>query len=193
MVSRLMATVATLAPAETVLVVGPEMQDDVAKVLPQTRMAVQDPPLGTGHAVMAARDCLQDFTGDILVLFGDSPMVSPETLQAMIAARADVADPAVVVMGFEPEDKAEYARLIIGPDGGLDRIVEFRDADDGERNIRLCNSGFMVIDGTVLFELLDQLNNDMPPKTSIRATEYPSEKFQFSVEVTSRERKDGSQ
>jgi bifunctional UDP-N-acetylglucosamine pyrophosphorylase/glucosamine-1-phosphate N-acetyltransferase len=160
MVARLMATVETLAPDRTVLVIGPDMQDEVSRVLPGTQLAIQDPPRGTGHAVMAAREALDGFEGDVLVLFGDSPMVSAGTLTAMIAARRDEGDPAVVVMGFEPDDTAAYARLIIGPDGGLDRIVEYEDASDGERTIRLCNSGFMVVDGGVLFDLLDQLNSD---------------------------------
>jgi bifunctional UDP-N-acetylglucosamine pyrophosphorylase/glucosamine-1-phosphate N-acetyltransferase len=78
----------------------------------------------------------------------------------MVGARRGKDDPAVVVMGFEPAETAQYARLIIAADGGLERIVEFNDASTEERENQLCNSGFMVVDGAVLFDLLDGLSDD---------------------------------
>jgi len=160
MIAQVMAVVAALEPARQVAVISPGARDEVAAALPGVELAVQDPPLGTGHAAMAARQALKGFAGDVLILFADSPLVSVETLEAMLAARRGADDPAVVVMGFRPEDTAEYARLIVGPEGYLERIVEHRDATSDERSIKLCNSGFMAIDGTVLFELLDRIDND---------------------------------
>ena len=160
MIAQLMATVASLQPERTVLVISPEMHEQVEASLPAAELAIQDPPLGTGHAVLAARDALAGFKGDVLVLFGDSPMVNTETLQAMLAARRGKNDPAVVVMGFEPADTAQYGRLIIAGDGGLECIVEHKDASAEERGIKVCNSGFMAIDGAILFDLLDGLSDD---------------------------------
>ncbi|MDP6568158.1 MAG: bifunctional UDP-N-acetylglucosamine diphosphorylase/glucosamine-1-phosphate N-acetyltransferase GlmU [Alphaproteobacteria bacterium] len=160
MLAQLMATVAALGAARRIVVVSPDIRDAVAAEIPDVDLAIQDPPLGTGHALMAARQQLAGFAGDVLMLFGDSPLVSVETLEAMIAGRRAAADPAVVVMGFRPADTAEYARLILAPDGGLERIVEHRDASEDERAIDLCNSGFMAIDGAVLNELLDGIGKD---------------------------------
>ncbi|MDP6344878.1 MAG: NTP transferase domain-containing protein, partial [Alphaproteobacteria bacterium] len=121
MLAQLMATVAALGAARRIVVVSPDIRDAVAAEIPDVDLAIQDPPLGTGHALMAARQQLAGFAGDVLMLFGDSPLVSVETLEAMIAGRRAAADPAVVVMGFRPADTAEYARLILAPDGGLER------------------------------------------------------------------------
>jgi len=160
MIAQVMAVVAALEPARQIAVISPGARDEIAAALPGVTLAVQDPPQGTGHAVMAAREALDGFAGDVLVLFADSPLISVETLEAMLAARNGADDPAVVVMGFRPADTAEYARLIVGPGGHLDRIVEHRDVSADERTIKLCNSGFMAIDGAVLFELLDRIDND---------------------------------
>jgi len=160
MIAHLMATVDALSPARRIVVTSPAIETDLAAALPQVDLAVQDPPLGTGHAVMAARAALAGFDGDVLVLFADSPLVSADTLNRMLAERRSAADPAVVVMGFRPDDTAEYARLVVDDAGALQRIVEHRDANDDERQIGLCNSGFMAVDGKVLFELLDRVGND---------------------------------
>jgi bifunctional UDP-N-acetylglucosamine pyrophosphorylase/glucosamine-1-phosphate N-acetyltransferase len=159
MVGHLMATLAELGAEKTVVVVSPGMPEVGAYVAPATT-AIQDPPKGTGHAVLAARDALGDFDGDVLVLFGDTPLLTMATMETMLAARRDAADPAVVVLGFRPDDPAEYGRLVTGGDGGLDAIVEFKDADAAQREIGLCNAGIMAIDGARLFALLDAVGND---------------------------------
>ncbi|MDE0944254.1 MAG: bifunctional UDP-N-acetylglucosamine diphosphorylase/glucosamine-1-phosphate N-acetyltransferase GlmU [Alphaproteobacteria bacterium] len=160
MLAQLLATVNGLGAERHIVVVSPENGDAIGAAVPGIDLAVQDPPLGTGHAVMAARENLAGFTGDVLVLFADSPLVSSETLRAMLTARHGAGNPAVVVMGFRPVDSAEYARLIVDENGNLDRIVEHRDASAGERDIDLCNSGFMAIDGSILRELLDGVGNE---------------------------------
>ncbi|MBT6909598.1 MAG: NTP transferase domain-containing protein, partial [Rhodospirillaceae bacterium] len=160
MLAQLLAVVDALGAERHIVVVSPGNGDAIRAAVPDIEVAVQDPPLGTGHAVMAARENLAGFKGDVLVLFADSPLVASETLNAMLAARHGAGNPAVVVMGFRPADAAEYARLILDDKGNLDRIVEHRDASEAERGIDLCNSGFMAIDGAILSELLDGVGND---------------------------------
>ncbi|MBT5050627.1 MAG: bifunctional UDP-N-acetylglucosamine diphosphorylase/glucosamine-1-phosphate N-acetyltransferase GlmU, partial [Rhodospirillaceae bacterium] len=107
-----------------------------------------------------ARDALEGFDGDVLVLCGDTPLLTAATMQEMVAARRAKSDPAVVVLGFRPDDPGEYGRLVTGSGGGLDSIVEYKEADDSQRAIGLCNAGIMAIDGKRLFELVDAVGND---------------------------------
>ena len=100
-------------------------------------VVVQDPQLGTAHAVAAAASLLTGATGDAIVLYGDTPFIRPETLQAMIEARETHA---IVVLGFTAADPGRYGRLIV-IGNQLDRIVEFKDATAAERAVTLCNSG----------------------------------------------------
>ena len=164
MLEQLLATIDALGPEQRlekrIVVASPENRDAIDAAIPGLDLAIQDPPLGTGHAMMAAQGQLSGFSGDALMLFADSPLVSVETLQAMLAARRGKDNPAVVVMGFRPQDTAEYGRLIVDDHGNLQRIVEHRDASAAERQTDLCNSGFMAIDGAVLAQLLDALGND---------------------------------
>jgi len=160
MLAQLLATVEALGVNRRIVVVSPDNGEAIQAAVSGIEVAVQDPPLGTGHAMMAAWTNLSDFTGDVLMLFADSPLVSVETLDAMLAARRGAADPAVVVMGFRPENTAEYGRLVVDGNGNLERIVEHRDASPAEREITMCNSGFMAIDGAVLGQFLDGLGND---------------------------------
>ena len=148
----------TLAPERIVVVIGPDM-DAVAAAVAPWPCAVQEPRLGTGHAVAQAREALAKFDGDVLVIYGDTPFVRPETLAAMLDARAAATDPAVVVLGFRPVDPGAYGRLIVGSAGGLERIVEAKDASPDELTVSLCNSGVMAIDGAVLFDLIDRIGN----------------------------------
>ncbi|MBT5899356.1 MAG: bifunctional UDP-N-acetylglucosamine diphosphorylase/glucosamine-1-phosphate N-acetyltransferase GlmU [Rhodospirillaceae bacterium] len=160
MLAQLLATVDALGSERRIVVVSPDNADAIGAAVPGLETAVQDPPLGTGHAVMATRENLAGFAGDVLVLFADSPLVSVETLAAMLAARGSNSDPAVVVMGFRPANTAEYARLIVDESGNLARIVEHRDASEAERQTDLCNSGFMAIDGAILSDLLNGIGTD---------------------------------
>ncbi|MET0545754.1 MAG: bifunctional UDP-N-acetylglucosamine diphosphorylase/glucosamine-1-phosphate N-acetyltransferase GlmU [Caulobacterales bacterium] len=121
-------------------------------------VAIQDPPLGTGHAVRAAESALAGFDGDVAVLFGDSPLITAQSVAGLFDKLA--AGASVAVLGFEPADPAAYGRLVLAADGGLDRIVEFREANDAERAIGLCNSGVLAAPAKLLFELLTQVRND---------------------------------
>ena len=158
MVAHLVAAVDGLAPARRVLVVG-ALREQLSAALPDWTQALQDPPLGTGHAVMAAQSALADFAGDVLVLFGDTPLIPQATLETMVQTRR-AGDHALVVLGFRPADPAAYGRLVLGDDGTLARIVEYKDAGERERAIDLCNSGAMVFDGRRLATLLAGLSDD---------------------------------
>ena len=116
----------------------------------------QQARLGTAHAVLAARSTLAEPADDVLVLYGDTPLVTPATLQRL---RAELAAGAhVVVLGFRPENPTGYGRLIVG-DGRLLAIREERDASEAERTIGLCNAGLMAFAGTVVLDLLDAIGN----------------------------------
>lgn len=120
--------------------------------------ALQDPPEGTGHAVQQAREALKDFDGDVIVLYADTPLIRPETVERVFEALAGGAG--VAVLGFEPADPGQYGRLIETEQGDLDAIVEAREASAEQLQVRLCNSGVLACDGQVLFELLSQVTND---------------------------------
>ena len=163
MVEHVLANARALAPERMVLVVGPELEagarglEGVAGGT--VSCVVQEAPLGTAHAVAQARAPLEDFGGDVLVLYADTPLVRSETLAGLIRARRESAG-AAAVLGFRPEDPAEYGRLILAPDGTLARIVEYAEASEDERAMALCNAGMMAIDGRRLFPLLDAIGND---------------------------------
>ena len=161
MLHQVLATARSLAPERLVLVLGPNMEDVTQSLpdgVPQAEIAIQQERLGSGHAVLMAKQALADFTGDVLVLYGDVPLITAETLGALLAARR--AGASLAVLAFEPDDSAAYGRLVLGPDGKLERIVERLDADSADAEITLCNSGIMAVAGKHLFSLLDALGND---------------------------------
>lgn len=148
-----------LEPARVVVVVG-HGGEAVAKVIREeddtVEIVTQDQQLGTAHAVDQARAVLDGVAGDVVVLYGDTPFIRPETLEAMLAARARQD---VVVLGFEAADPGRYGRLVAQGDA-LERIVEFKDASDAERAITLCNSGVICADRATLFDLIAAVGND---------------------------------
>jgi len=149
---------------KTVIVTGhgADRIAQVAKNYDQTAKAVhQEAQNGTGHAVQQAAAALQDFDGDVIVLYGDTPFVRPETLQAMLDKKAE--GHGVVVLGFNAADPARYGRLI-EKDGMLDAIVEYKDASTAQRNIEFCNSGVICADAKLLFSLLGDVTNNNASK-----------------------------
>ena len=116
---------------------------------------VQEPQLGTAHAVAQAAPLLAEAEGEAIVLYGDTPFVRVETLQAMLDARATHA---VVILGFRPKDPGRYGRLIVEGDQLL-KIVEYMDASVAERAIGLCNSGVVCAEAATLFRLVSKVGN----------------------------------
>ncbi|NPD16901.1 bifunctional UDP-N-acetylglucosamine diphosphorylase/glucosamine-1-phosphate N-acetyltransferase GlmU [Xinfangfangia sp. D13-10-4-6] len=150
---------AALSPAKTVVVVG-HGGDLVAASAqsydPEAEIVRQETQSGTAHAVDQARALLADQPGDVIVLYGDTPFIRPETLEAMLEARRSHA---VVVLGFEARDPGRYGRLITDGDR-LERIVEYRDASDEERAVTLCNSGVICASAKELFSLIAAVGNE---------------------------------
>ena len=159
MVDHVLDRVAEVGIERVAVVVGTGAERVTEAVSP-VRTAVQDPPLGTAHAVLAARDFLDGFDGDVLILFGDTPLLTAGTIRHMLDLRRSPADPAVVVLGFRPADTAEYGRLIVDGAGRLQAIVEHRDADEETRRIEFCNAGITAVDGRRLLSLLEAVGND---------------------------------
>ena len=159
MLVHAMQAAMVLDPLRCVVVAGYEAAQVQKAALahdPDVTVVVQAEQLGTGHAVAQAQAALADFVGDALVLYGDTPFIRPDTLEAMIEAR-QTHD--IVVLGFEAEEPARYGRLIL-KGGQLDRIVEYKDATDDERAVTLCNSGVIAADAATLFDLVAAIGND---------------------------------
>ena len=160
MIDHLMASVAVLSPKKTVVVVGSGREQLEAAMAGRAETVLQEPQLGTGHAVQQAEGPLSAFSGDVLVLYGDVPFVRAETMQMMLdRLHADDA-PAVVVLGFEPDDPLQYGRVIADETGRIVKMVEFKDATDEERACPLCNSGLMAARAEDMFNLLRRVGND---------------------------------
>jgi bifunctional UDP-N-acetylglucosamine pyrophosphorylase / glucosamine-1-phosphate N-acetyltransferase len=127
LLSHAMRAGATLEPERVVVVTG-HGGERVARAAraenPEALIAHQAEQLGTAHAVAQAREALEGFAGDVVVLYGDTPFIRPETLEAMFEARAQHA---IVVLGFEAADPGRYGRLVLEGDR-LERIVEYNDA-----------------------------------------------------------------
>ncbi len=161
MLVHAMRTAAGIEAQKTVIVTGhgADLVASVALDYDQTALiAHQEAQNGTGHAVQQAAPALQDFEGDVIVLYGDTPFVQPETLQAMLDKKSE--GHGVVVLGFHAADPAKYGRLITTDDGLLEAIVEYKDATDTQRDIDFCNSGVICADAKLLFSLLDAVTND---------------------------------
>lgn len=154
-----MAAGATLAPERTIVVAG-HGAAQVARAAqgydPETILAEQNEQLGTAHAVAAAGDALDGFSGTAIVLYGDTPFITPGTLEKMIQAGAQHD---VVVLGFHAADPGRYGRLILDGDQ-LTRITEYKDATPQERAITLCNSGVIACPAPLLMSLIKSVGND---------------------------------
>jgi bifunctional UDP-N-acetylglucosamine pyrophosphorylase/glucosamine-1-phosphate N-acetyltransferase len=139
-----------------VLGVGaPQVRAHVAARLGEAAIAVQDPPLGTGHAVLAAKEALAGFDGEVVVTLADSALLTPDAVAPLFDLRAAGAD--VAVLGFHAADPHGYGRLIVSHGDRLDRIVEERDASPAERAVSACNSGVLAAPATLLFDLLSKV------------------------------------
>nr|WP_314465731.1 bifunctional UDP-N-acetylglucosamine diphosphorylase/glucosamine-1-phosphate N-acetyltransferase GlmU [uncultured Novosphingobium sp.] len=160
MLEHLLESAAALAPERQVVVAG-HGREQLEKALGgRAAIAVQEPQLGTGHAVQQAETALSGFAGDVLILYGDVPFVSTATMRAMIDRLHADDSPAVVVLGFEPEEPLQYGRVLAHDDGRIAMMVEYKDATEEQRACRLCNSGLMAVKSADLFDLLARVGND---------------------------------
>jgi bifunctional UDP-N-acetylglucosamine pyrophosphorylase/glucosamine-1-phosphate N-acetyltransferase len=146
---------------DAALVVAPGM-DDVENVArdayPDARAFIQEKQLGTAHAVLSAREALDGFSGDVVILYGDTPLIRPRTISKILDALKQGA--ALAVLGFEAQDPAGYGRLLTDKSGALTAVREEKDASEEERSVRLCNSGVFAFQGEILLGLLDKIGNE---------------------------------
>jgi len=161
MLDHLLGVLETLSPARKIVVVGAGREQVEALIEARGgEVVVQDEQLGTAHAVSMARPALADFAGDVLILYGDTPLIEAETMARMLE-RLHAADaPAVVVVGFRPGDALQYGRILARGDGVIEKMVEYRDAAPEERAVDLCNSGLMAVRAPDLFPLLERVAGD---------------------------------
>lgn len=161
MIRHIIDTLEKIGVKDVVTVVSPD-GDMVKNETAPYRTAVQAEQLGTGHAVRCAEEALKGgFAGPVLVIFGDTPLITEETF-LKIADRIRKGY-AVVVLGFRPGDPARYGRLKMSGTE-LTGIVEYKDATEEERSIDFCNSGCMGFDGHYLFKILAQIDNENAAK-----------------------------
>ncbi len=167
LLAYVLETAYSLNPAKIIPVIAPNM-DACEEVIKQcskdwdisVEITIQDPAQGTGHAVLAAKDHLKDFAGDILVLCGDTPLLTVDTLNKIIADKHQSKAPAIVVLGMRPNDEGQYARIVTNSIGEVERIVEHAEASNEQLQNPLCNSGVMLIDGAIALSLLEQITCD---------------------------------
>jgi bifunctional UDP-N-acetylglucosamine pyrophosphorylase/glucosamine-1-phosphate N-acetyltransferase len=144
-----------------VVVIGagaPAVEAHVKARLGQGAIVVQAPPLGTGHAVLAAKGALAGFEGDVLVNYADGPLLGAEEMAPLFELREAGAD--LAVLGFETPEPAAYGRLVQDAKGGLIKIVEAKDASVAELAIRACNSGVLAAPAGLLFDWLARVGCD---------------------------------
>jgi bifunctional UDP-N-acetylglucosamine pyrophosphorylase/glucosamine-1-phosphate N-acetyltransferase len=160
MLGHVLATLKEAGATSAAVVIGPDREDvakEANKILPDARIFVQRDRLGTAHAVLSAREALGQVADDVIVAFGDTPLVLPETFAKLRAPLAEGA--AIVAMGFEAKDPTGYGRFITSGDQLL-AIREHKDATESERAITLCNGGLMAFRGDLALTLLDRVGNE---------------------------------
>ena len=176
---HLLDSVDRLGAEKRVVVVG-KGRDQVEKALAGRDVAIahQAEQKGTAHAVQQAADALAEYDGAVLILYGDTPFVEPETLKRMLDRLDGDGGPGVVVLASTPDDPLKYGRIILDGGDHIAKMVEYKDATEAERAVRLCNSGMMAVRATDLFRWLVKVGNDnaageyyLPDVVNIAASE----------------------
>ncbi len=159
MLFHLLDSFGELALARTVVIAG-DRHEQLGEALTGRNVSVvlQEPQLGTAHAALQAEAALKDYSGLVMVCFGDTPMVRSATVQRMVDAVASGSK--VAVLGFRPADTLSYGRIITASDGTVLKMVEHKDASDEERACNLCNSGVLIAHSDDLWRLLKTVGND---------------------------------
>jgi bifunctional UDP-N-acetylglucosamine pyrophosphorylase/glucosamine-1-phosphate N-acetyltransferase len=160
LIAHVLDAVCAAGGGTTAVVVGPgadAVAAEAKRVLPTAEIFVQAERLGTADAVLAAKAALARAPDDVLVIFGDTPLIRPQTLARLRTALAGGA--AVAVLGFRPADPAGYGRLLVER-GELLAIREELDASPAERAIGLCNGGIMALAGASALTILERIGND---------------------------------
>jgi bifunctional UDP-N-acetylglucosamine pyrophosphorylase/glucosamine-1-phosphate N-acetyltransferase len=160
LLGHVLAAAAAVRPAQTIVVTGSEMphlEEEARQLIPNAQTALQQERKGTGHAVLSAREALVGFSGTIVVLYGDVPLIRPETVQKL-AASVSSSTP-MTVLAFHAANPTGYGRVICDKGGFVTAIREELDATPEQRRLDLCNSGLLAIDASQLWRLLPKVGN----------------------------------
>jgi bifunctional UDP-N-acetylglucosamine pyrophosphorylase/glucosamine-1-phosphate N-acetyltransferase len=165
MVNMVIDEAKKLNPQNITLVVSSEMKIFYEKINNEHKnhqidFVVQNERKGTGHAVSCATSTFNNnkkLNKKVLILYGDTPLISHQTLEKMLQK---IDDFSLCILGFDDEEENAYGRLVINDFGHLEKIVEFKDANEIEKKIALCNSGVIAVDGDALPHLLSQIKNN---------------------------------
>ena len=158
---HLLDRVDALGADKRVVVVGKgREQVETAIAGRDVAIAIQVEQKGTGHAVQQAAQALAGYEGPVLILYGDTPFVEAETLRRMLDRLDGDGGPGVVVLASCPPDPLKYGRIILGDGDHIAKMVEYKDATEEERAVRLCNSGMMAVRAGDLFRWLGKVGND---------------------------------
>ncbi|MCL4766685.1 MAG: bifunctional UDP-N-acetylglucosamine diphosphorylase/glucosamine-1-phosphate N-acetyltransferase GlmU [Hyphomicrobiaceae bacterium] len=148
----------SLGAGAVAVVIGPDMEavrSEALALAPGTGIFVQDQQLGTAHAVLAARAAIAGHSGDVLVVFADTPLIAPGTLRSLVD-RLDAETP-LAVLGFEAADPTGYGRLLCDAAGGISAIREHKDATEAERALTFCCSGVMAFRREEMLDMLGEI------------------------------------
>lgn len=176
---HLLERVDALGAEKRVVIVGKGREQVEAAIAGRdVAVALQAEQKGTGHAVQQAAQALAGYDGPVLILYADTPFVEAETLRRMLDRLDGDDGPGVVVLASCPEDPLKYGRIILGDGDRIAKMVEYKDATEEERAVRLCNSGMMAIRARDLFRWLGKVGNDnaageyyLPDVVNIAASE----------------------
>ena len=158
---HLLDRVDALGAERRVVVVGKGREQVEAAIAGRdVAIALQAEQKGTGHAVQQAQAPLEGYNGPVLILYGDTPFVEADTLRRMIDRLNGDGGPGVVVLASCPPDPLKYGRIILGEGDRIAKMVEYKDATEEERAVRLCNSGMMAVRSRDLFRWLGEVGND---------------------------------
>ncbi len=163
LINRVIDSVTPLGPQKIIVVISPPSRQggqDIAQEVAPHETVIQESPRGTGDAVKAALATLEDFNGDVLILLGDMPLISTETLQALIDERYQDTKTGISVLGAKFDKPPAFGRLLLGTDGALSKIVEDKDCNADQRSIKLCNMGAFCVDGIELPKWAARLENN---------------------------------
>jgi bifunctional UDP-N-acetylglucosamine pyrophosphorylase/glucosamine-1-phosphate N-acetyltransferase len=162
---HLLDRVDALGAERRVVVVGKGREQVEAAIAGHDAViAVQAEQKGTGHAVQQAAEALAGYDGPVIILYADTPFVETTTLRRMLDRLNGEGGPGVVVLASSPADPLKYGRIILGQGDRIARMVEYKDASEEERAVRLCNSGMMAVRAPDLFRWLGKVGNDNAAK-----------------------------
>ncbi len=161
MLGHVLSAAKKLNPKLLVLVLGPNMEKvgaAMAVEAPEIEIVVQEERLGTGHAVLMAKKSLKGFEGNVLILYGDVPLIMHSTLNSLLTNLSENTE--IAVLAFERNDNADYGRLEVNSDGVVDKIVEAHEINSKNNISNLCNSGIMAVRSKHIFDLLEVITNN---------------------------------